>query len=343
MFKEVAVNSIVRAVQSLVVLGIVVCAAAGCTSRSEPRPEDFETATTVPSTVQTMPTRPAGQVAPGFQIQISNATDDKLNGSFQIGLDDTLQLPYDIIVGTAGLNEKQLSDRIIKAYRNFFQADPTMQIAVKTKEYWVSVGGLVEKPGQYIVKDSASLDEVIALAGGLLKPTKEGGKTAEYVRISQLGKSMMVKLSDYYAGDTGLIPHWLGGDRLFFQSERGDLTTSTGIETNYVQILGQVKSPGEYSYRGGADFFHYLVRAGGPTDRADMGNIMILRADAGQNRSLSFSAEDRGERLPTIRGGDVVIVQADNPSRTQKNVRFIGDIASVLSALATVALLFTTL
>ena len=327
----------------LVSVAVFALLLSACTQRSEPRPEDFEAAPAISSTAQTMPTRPAGQVAPGFQIQISNATDDKLNGTFQIGMDDTLQLPYDIVVGTTGLNEKQLSDRIVKAYRNFFQADPTMQIAVKAKEYWVSVGGLVEKPGQYIVKDSASLDEVIALAGGLLKPTKEGGTTAEYVRISQLGKSMMVKLSDYYSGDTSLIPRWIGGDRLFFQSERGDLTTTTGIETNYVQILGQVKSPGEYSYRGGADFFHYLVRAGGPTDRADLGNVMILRADGSQNRSLSFTAEDRDQPLPTIRGGDVVIVHADNPSRAQKQVRFIGDIAAVFSALATVALLFTTI
>ena len=296
--------------------------------------------------------RPRGQVAPGFEVELVNPTDVQLNGKFRVSFDGTLTLPYDIKVDTSGTSEAQLKQKILNAYRTFFQSVPTMQINVVDKRFWVDVRGLVNKPGQYLVRSDSSLDEVISAAGGLQslpgkEPAAGGAATAaRSVRIQQAGQFLAVDLADYYSGKDPVQPTWQGGEVLFFLSERPEVESQQlDARGGYVQVMGQVRSPGEYPYRDGADFFYYMVKAGGPTDRADLTRVRVIRGEDGRRSYQAYNIQDEQERasmLP-IRPGDVVILEADNMTPEEKKIRLRSEIATIFTSIATVIILAVTL
>lgn len=305
-----------------------------------PASDDIGLTTSKEQLVAKRKVRPADQVAPGYLIQISNPDDEKLNGKFRVGYDGVLQLPYEISIGTSGLNETELRQRIVKAYKDFFAAEPNIQMSIVEKQYYVEVAGLVEKPGRYIVDSTSSLGELIAQAGGL-QQTVATETIANYVRIEQLGTTFVVRLRDYYSGEKGIVPNWQGGDLVFFQSQRGSVESSAGFEHPFVQLLGQVINPGEYGYKSGDDFYKYLVRAGGPSERADLSRVVLYRAIDGQTQPFEYDIEEGG--LPEVRPGDVFLVHADNPTRLEKRTRYIAEVAGIVGTIATLAILIVAL
>ncbi len=288
------------------------------------------------------------QVAPGYEIEISNPSDPQLNGRFRIRFDGVLELPYGIKITSNGLSDSQLKQKIVLAYSNFFQTPPTLQINIVDKRYWVEVRGLVNKPGQYLVRKESSLDEVISAAGGLqTSSSKEGssGMLARFIRIDQGGESNLIDLDDYFAGELEVNPIWQGGEVVFLQSEKGGNSLAANRDGRFVQVLGQVRQPGEYPFKEGGDFFYYMVRAGGPNDRADMGRVEVIRNESGVKHYMMFDlqeVENRGA-LPEIKGGDVLIVHADNPTPTERKTRLYSEIASIVTSFATIIILAVTL
>jgi protein involved in polysaccharide export with SLBB domain len=297
-----------------------------------------ETKTTAAHTVVA---RRADEVAPGYEVELTSAQDEKLNGKFRIDFDGSLKLPYDIVVQTKGLSSKQLKDRVLAAYSKFYQSTPSMDVVVSERMYWVDVRGLVEKPGKYLAKADASVDELLAQAGGILR-TNQGETPARYIRVQQLGQTtQLINLSDYYSGIRFDDVRWQGGDVIFVQRDRGE-GAAPGDQQNYVKLLGQVTTPGEIPYEPGADFYHYLIKAGGPNEKAALYKIELVRADNGRTVSEFFSVED-DDVLPAIHGGDIVIVHADNTTGFEKRTRIFSEIASVVTSAATIIILAATL
>lgn len=276
--------------------------------------------------------RPDDEIAPGFQISLEGAADSKVNGTFTVGPDGVLPLPYDVKVAAAGITAGELSDQINSEYRRFL-VNPGIKVAVKMREYYVNVGGLVAKPGPYLVKGEDSLDALAAQAGGLLQGS-DSGSAPRFVRIDQLGVSNVVNLREYFAGRRELVPRWQGGETVFFQNDSG-----AGASLPVVRVLGQVRQPGEYPVVPGGDFYEYLTRAGGPTDRADLANVTLVQEANGQREAITFASADAA-KLPPIKGGDVLLVNAENASSMEKKTRIMGGIGGFFSAIANTVLMF---
>ena len=247
-----------------------------------------------------------------------------------MSFNDTLRLPYKVQVSTAGLNDDQLQSAIRDGYKSYFRSPKDLKVIVKRNEFLVDARGLIKKPGQYVIQKESSLDELIAAAGGL-QESSSTDKSPKYVRITGPDGNAFVRLADYYAGGKDLSPTWQGGETLFFQSDNS-LSDGKGAGRSAVSILGQVKNPSEYSVESQGNFYTYLVKAGGPTDRADLSNVTLLRAENGQEYGLNFSAMDF-KKIPPIRGGDTLIVNADNPTVTEKQTRIAANIANIISAI----------
>ena len=132
-----------------------------------------------------------------------------------------------------------------------------------------------------------------------------------------------------------MIPNWRGGDKVFFQSQGVDAASAKKAERHYVQIIGQVTSPGEYTLEDGADFFFYLSKAGGPKEDADLQNLEVLRVINGDRTSIKFGMKDM-KKIPQISGGDIIIVHSDKPDSGISNFSaFVGAVAtSVIAAAA---------
>jgi polysaccharide export outer membrane protein len=85
------------------------------------------------------------------------------------------------------------------------------------------------------------------------------------------------------------------------------------IKGNKVYVIGQVTRPGEFIVNPSVDVMQALSMAGGTTPYASLGNIMILRRNAGTRQSFKFDYTSvvKGRDLEQnieLQSGDVVVV-----------------------------------
>ncbi|MBC7690587.1 MAG: SLBB domain-containing protein [Methylotenera sp.] len=268
------------------------------------------------------------ELSPGFLIQVASAQDQNLNGTFRIQPDGVADLPYKVRVDTNGMNLAQLRSEILKVYRPYFKGTPNVQVSVKQKRFWIEVRGLVQRPGTYLVKQDAPLDEIIALSGGLADDVTTG-----FVRIEQGKETHVVDLHEYFKlGKSRDVPLWKGADRIFFQSERPDSDTAGNNDsTGKIHVLGEVRAPGEQTFRRKADGYYYLIRTGGPTERADLDKVEQIRTDrkTGERKIVHLGLISE---LREIQETDILIVHPDRPSEFNKFLQSSSLVASILTA-----------
>lgn len=315
------------------VIALTLALGAGCGSAQLAPEHDAEAPAVPKSAISPLKVRSPGEVAPGYELGLSSLEDENLRGKFRVEFDGTLKLPYNVTIQTDGMTLDALRSEVNRDYAKFFKTAPDAKVSVIEQKYWIDVRGLVEKPGQFLVTSGASLDEALADAGGLQK-----NATARYVRIQQGDGAVTIKLSDYYAGSaTDQLPKWQGGDIVFFQSDRDAANTTD--EDAYLQFLGEVRSPGEYRYVKDADIYYYLSKAGGPTDKADLDQIEVIRARNRPPRSSAMYELSDQKSYPEFRPGDIVILHADKQSTTERVVTTAAGIASILNTMLLIILL----
>ena len=228
----------------------------------------------------------------------------------------------------------QLRKKLVELYHPYFKTSSGIDLLVRERKYWIDVRGLVLKPGRFLVDPNASLDQVILTAGGINRETPP-----QFIRIQKGQKSFSLDLNRYYSrGESHpQILGWLGGEVLFFQKEIGDPTDDKARSTPYrlpVYLLGEVRKPGEYLPKNGADFVDFLVQANGFTERADLDRIEVIRRSGGRTRDMRFSW-DEFQRAPTPLQGDVLIVHADQHG-FERGMAIATLILTVLTSLAVV-------
>ena len=293
------------------------------------------------SAVQTIynpATRLDNEIAPGYLIVIHSNQDSNLNGEFRISDQGTLLLPYNVKVNASNTSLAELRSSIRDSYRTFFRGSPDIEIIVKEKKVWVKAQGLVNKPGTYLLDPSGGLDEVISQANGL-KPGVDGISAPRFAKISADGQESIIRLADFYAGNSNLVSNWRGGESIFFQNEVQGVSGQAAFDSKYIHVLGQVRAPGEYAFKDQANFFYYLVQAGGPTDRANTDKILLISPNPsdGKLKTSKLTLSDL-ESAPDLRGGDVLFVQADNPTDLQKDAGVLGSLGGFLGSIATTVL-----
>jgi protein involved in polysaccharide export with SLBB domain len=315
---------------SIATAGLILVLSSACSSAPHSEREFTGPKNARPETQKTGKAsgRGAKEVAPGFEIELSSMEDRALNGKYRIDFDGQVKLPYNVTVEAAGLELSDLQQKIVSAYRSFFKTPPTISVTIAERKFWVETRGLVEKPAQYLVRGTTSLDEIIATSGGLQKTGN-----VKYVRIEQPGNSVTIKLSDYYGGaNRDLLPRWMGGDHIYFLSDSADVDLAQGSDSGYLQLLGEVKTPGEYRYKRDSDFYYYLSKAGGPTERANLGRIELVRGTP-KNRSTSLFDLGDPATLPPLSSGDLIIVHADKQTPTERTIGTISGITAILNSI----------
>jgi protein involved in polysaccharide export with SLBB domain len=231
----------------------------------------------------------------------------------------------------------------------------------------VTVGGEVNKPGRYFVKPGTTLDEVVAMAGGLTHDAYAYGSV--FIRDSlrrqqQINFDKAVgELKETLTADPLVSTYARQGDmnaRLAavnslvdqLRSRRidGRLVLNIGpdstnvpgdfvVENNdaiyipphplMVGVYGLVNSTADYRYMPGEKIDEYITKAGGYNRLADKGHVFVVRA----NGTVIGGKQARGiVALP----GDLVFVPVDsNRGATWERIK---DIAGLLfSGAATVA------
>ncbi len=268
-------------------------------------------------------------LAAGFLLRLRHAEDRDLNGTFRIGFNGIVDLPYNVSLKASGLTLEEFQAAVAKAYLPFFKSGFRVGVELVERAYWIEVRGLVVKPGRLRIKKETSVDEVIALAGGF--PTTAENQP-RFLKVAREGKARLLNLEEYFSmGTLRTGIKWQGSEVLFFQKESsGDTISSLGSK---VQLLGEVRRPGEFGFRQGKDIYFYLAEAGGPTRDSDFQKVEIYRGDAGKRTLVEFELDDP-KNAPSVQPGDIIVVHADKLSPFQKFLNSAASFATVVSAIA---------
>ena len=289
-------------------------------------------------------------VSPGFRLRIRHSADSEISGEFRVDFRGFLSLPYKVKMQAAGQELDELADKIEKAYASYFKVKNSVSIEVVSREFLVEVRGLVQKPGIYSVKLDTSLEELMAMSGGLVQgaPSSNGaaeGKTQaagrpEYVRI--VTPELMTKdhtpavrwerINDYFLKyDVRNEILWRGGEQLFFQMS-ADAAAGSGSQT--IQIMGDVHRPGEYPLQQGLDISWYIGQAGGPLPTGDMSNIVVIHKTRDEVETINFV--DSTSRPLLMQPGDVILVKSTQfkPSTLERMGPFFVSLTSLMATIA---------
>jgi protein involved in polysaccharide export with SLBB domain len=177
----------------------------------------------------------------------------------------------------------------------------------------VYVMGEVAKPGAFDGKPGATFIDVLANAGG---PTRFAD--TRQIRVLRAdGKVEMVDLPRYTENPNAApLPPVRPGDAIFVP-EKMDTNEPSWLKIapgRAVQVLGAVYKPGRFEWSDEMTFFDLIAQAGGPTARADVSHVQIIKSDAERAKPTLFDLGaflDKGGDLasvPKIRAGTIIMV-----------------------------------
>jgi protein involved in polysaccharide export with SLBB domain len=222
-------------------------------------------------------------VAPGFLFTLNHPTDGKLQGSFRVGFDGLLKLPYGVTVNVLGQTTEEVRKKVVDGYNKFFQKGAqNVILTLLRKEYYVEVRGLVKKSGQYLVKRKESIDKVIDAAGGLNGTMKQDFYIAS---IKQQETNYSVSLNQYYENNAlGTSFTWTGGDIIFVNNSSSD-----SVNAPTVEVLGGVVTPGKTLFKEDANIFYYLGQRGGVISNLGYEEAFLIRKGKNGMERIHFN------------------------------------------------------
>jgi protein involved in polysaccharide export with SLBB domain len=183
---------------------------------------------------------------------------------------------------------------------------------VRTGAQTVYIMGEVAKPGAFETRQGASFMDILANAGG---PTRFAN--TRQVRIIRADSRVeQVDLDKFTDGSGGQLPPVKAGDAIFVpeKTESNEPSWLKIPPTRAVQVLGALYKPGRFEWSDEMSIFDLLANAGGPTARADISHIQILRKDGDKAAPILFDLDSflKGggslQTVPKIHAGYVIMV-----------------------------------
>ena len=270
----------------------------------------------------------SGAIQPGFLYEISEINDRGMGGKFRVDFDGKLRLSYNVVIDTEGLQESSLREKVIESFKPFLKSVNSIHVALTQRKIWLDLRGLVAKPGRYLADPEASLDEVLNMAGGI-----PANSQAEYLQIQKKDEAMAISLTDYYdTGNASRIPKLQGGEVLFVQRKNDLSTAMLSASHPVIEMLGEVKAPGEIPFRGDEDFLYYLTKSGGPSAVADLSKIEVIRLINGKRVSATYNWE-QSHQITRLFPRDIVVIHATQQTPLERALQSGAAIGAILSAI----------
>lgn len=224
----------------------------------------------------------------------------------------------------------------------------------------VTIEGEVARPGTYpVTRDRTTLRDVIMMAGGTTARANlnaaqlyrmHGGEmdlraVTERERLLSLRASPSLQDTSYYQLESALR---LKGELVVVDFRKllqeGKSSADVSLRPfdrivipeilNTVYVFGQVRSPGHIKLERGAGYRHYIDIAGGYTESARSGDVMVIKQG-----TRAWLDPDETE----IEDGDMVWVPKDREYPFSHYVTIYAQVAGIVGTIATIALLINSL
>lgn len=176
----------------------------------------------------------------------------------------------------------------------------------------VYVMGEVAKAGAYDTKPGATFIDILANAGG---PTRFA-ETRQIRVLRADGSVETVDLVAYTEGRLKGLPAVDAGDAIFVPEKVENIEPSwlKVPPSRAIHVMGSVGKPGRYEWSAEMSLFDLLANAGGPTYKADIAHVQIMRKQGDTARPVVFDLQSfltNGGSLsevPKLEAGYVIMV-----------------------------------
>lgn len=230
------------------------------------------------------------KVGPGDLLRVNVFGSPELATDARVSQSGAITVSLIGSVPVAGLStveaEKLLAKRFVDG--GFLRQPQVSVLVVEYESQKINVLGHVVKPGQYALRASASVLDVLADAGGVM--ANSAGDTATLMRSD--GTKRDIDLDALFRGDPAQNVTVAGGDRIFVP------------RAEQFYIYGQVQKPGVYRLERNMTVSRAITAGGGLTARGTERRAIVKRRDAG-------GAEQEYSVKPTdvLKADDVLFIK----------------------------------
>ncbi|MCC4796674.1 sugar ABC transporter substrate-binding protein [Enterovibrio norvegicus] len=275
----------------------------------------------------------------GDQIAIMLPGEVTLNKEFQIDRQGRLTLPEVGMVQALGKTEPELAEAVKETLSTVFRDLSSLQVFVSKRQLLVTIQGYVEDPGEFTLKQNASIQMALYAAGGL--------RTGAQLDRFQLRRNGEVLTFDYKkfldTGDDSLLPTLNSLDTLFIPAS----PMIGNVEQNFdpaaladsgdaaedrkaIKVFGEVIRPGSFSAKEENNLVDLLMRAGGVTRYASVEQIRVISSNEPRTFNLKQYLDSGDESLlPNIVEGSTIFVpKQEEEIKTGSNTVYVmGEVA----------------
>ncbi len=276
------------------------------------------------------------KIRPDDLLEIAVYGHDELPKNVRVQSDGSLKYPFMKDVKVDGLTAEQMANVLSARLSQYIGVRAEVVVSFSEVELIeVIVLGQVNSPGSHRMPRNNTVQGAIAMAGGTTKQC-DLNKTKLIRKNPETGlrEEFMLSLESIIieTGDIEKLPQLKEGDIIFVPAIYGAV---------YANVLGAVRSPGNFPIFPGATVVDLIFLAGGPQDDAAIQNIKLIhRIGAAMTEKfvdLEAVLKAKGGVVPLVEPGDIIFV----PTKKFTFKTFLQVIQYVVPILTLVVLLRT--
>lgn len=219
------------------------------------------------------------RIGAGDLVRIAVFGSPEMSGDLRVSQSGAISVPLVGSVSVAGLSTNEAETLLAKRFVDggFLRQPQVSLLVVEYQSQKVSVLGFVTKPGQYPLRASTHVLDVLADAGGIV--AQAAGDEASLVRAD--GSKATIDLDALFRGDPAQNVAVIGGDRIYVP------------RAEQFYVYGQVQKPGVYKLERNMTLSRAISASGGLTSRGTERRAIVKRRDAkGKEREYSVRDTD---------------------------------------------------
>jgi polysaccharide export outer membrane protein len=280
------------------------------------------------------------RVGPGDHVFLSVPQRPDLNRELVVNPDGEVTLPLVGNVLVRGMTADEIETRLLQAMREYYPSINRVEVSVtQALSNVIFVTGDVKLPGKYSFAEPVNVWEAIREAGGPM-PTATLSGVRVVTDRARGGASFVVDVqSALDNGSVENLPILRPGDTVLVPGQEENYTGTSGVN-----VMGAVVKPGTYRLSGRNDLMSALLVAGGPTEKASLGDVRLIRPGSeglAETRKINlkkFIEDGDMESNPKLLSGDTIAVGRKGFTSDDAAL-----ILGFISAIGTIVLLYYTI
>ncbi len=206
-------------------------------------------------------------LGPGDDLAIEVVGEPAMSGTFRVGMDGAVTLPYAGVIPVAGMTAEAARQAVTAHLGQTVLRRPQVNLSIaRAGSREIEVSGAVARPGAYPLRGATvTVRDMILSAGGL---GDLSSPRAEVHRdVAGARSIVVVDLERIYNGEPAADVTLLPGDRVYVPPAEA------------VYVDGQVGKPGAIAYRDGMTLMQAIAQAGSTLGTARTSAVYIVRGN----------------------------------------------------------------